>query len=115
MKAKSKNASKRSKTSGLTRRSPIIFRSCLMRKQLVLTATHSVPGLFKLKVTFELFDSESAGSGGEGMGMSFDEELLIKKVVERPWEATIAQAIRVMEGADIEALGFKCKIGEREI
>ena len=46
------------------------------------------------------------------MGMSFDEELLIKKVVERPWEATIAQAIRVMEGADIEALGFKCKIGD---
>ena len=43
--------------------------------------------------------------------MSFDEELLIEKVVERPWEATIAQAIRVMEGADIEALGFKCRIG----
>ena len=42
--------------------------------------------------------------------MSFDEELLIEKVVE-PWEATIAQAIRVMEGADIEALGFKCRIG----
>ena len=46
------------------------------------------------------------------MGMSFDEELLIKKVVERPWEATIAQAIRVMEGADIEALGFKCRLGD---
>ena len=44
--------------------------------------------------------------------MSFDEELLIQKVVERPWEATIAQAIRVMEGADIEALGFKCRIGD---
>ena len=42
--------------------------------------------------------------------MSFDEELLIEKVVERPWEATIAQAIRVMEGADIEALGFKGRI-----
>ena len=40
------------------------------------------------------------------MGMSFDEELLIQKVVERPWEATIEQAIRVMEGADIEALGL---------
>ena len=39
--------------------------------------------------------------------MSFDEELLIEKVVERPWEATIAQAIRVMEGADIEALGLE--------
>ena len=45
--------------------------------------------------------------------MSFDEELLIEKVVERPWEATIAQAIRVMEGADIEALGFECRIGDR--
>ena len=44
--------------------------------------------------------------------MSFDEELLIEKVVERPWEATIAQAIRVMEGADIEALGFECRIGD---
>lgn len=44
--------------------------------------------------------------------MSFDEELLIEKVVERPWEATIAQAIRVMEGADIEALGVKCRIGD---
>ena len=40
------------------------------------------------------------------MGMSFDEELLIKKVVERPWEATIAQAIRVMEGADINSVFF---------
>lgn len=28
-----------------------------------LTATHSVPGLFKLKVTFELFDSESVDRG----------------------------------------------------
>ena len=46
------------------------------------------------------------------MEMSFDEELLIKKFVERPWETTIAQAIRVMEGAEIEALGFKCRIGE---
>lgn len=46
------------------------------------------------------------------MGMSFDEEMLIKKVVERPWEATIAQAIRVMEGAEIESLGFKCRIGD---
>ncbi len=46
------------------------------------------------------------------MGMSFDEELLIKKVVERPWEATIAQAIRVMEGAEIECLGFKSRIGD---
>ena len=46
------------------------------------------------------------------MEMSFDEELLIKKFVERPWETTIAQAIRVMEGAEIEALGFKCRIGD---
>ena len=52
-----------------------------------LTTTHTVPG---------------ARIKGEYMGMSFDEELLIKKVVERPWEATIAQAIRVMEGAEIE-------------
>ena len=28
-----------------------------------LTTTHSVPGLFKLKVTFELLDSESADQG----------------------------------------------------
>ena len=27
------------------------------------TATHSVPGVFKLKVTFELLDSESADQG----------------------------------------------------
>lgn len=28
-----------------------------------LTATHSVPGVFKLKVTFELLDSESTDQG----------------------------------------------------
>lgn len=46
------------------------------------------------------------------MEPSFDDELVIMKVVQRPWEATIAQAIQVMEGADIKELGFKCKIGE---
>jgi hypothetical protein len=46
------------------------------------------------------------------MQPSFDIELLIKKVVERPWEATIAQAIRVMERADVEEMGFKCWIGD---
>lgn len=28
-----------------------------------LTATHIVPGVFKMKVTFELFDSESTDQG----------------------------------------------------
>lgn len=28
-----------------------------------LTATHSVPGVFKLKITFELLDSESTDRG----------------------------------------------------
>lgn len=28
-----------------------------------LTATHGVPGVFKLKITFELLDSESADQG----------------------------------------------------
>ena len=28
-----------------------------------LTATHSVPGVFKLKITFELLDSESTDQG----------------------------------------------------
>ncbi len=39
------------------------------------------------------------------MKIPSDVERVIATVVERPWEATIAQAIRVMEGADIEALG----------
>ena len=46
------------------------------------------------------------------MEPSFDVELLIKKVVERPWAATIAQAIRVMERDDVEEMGFKCWIGD---
>lgn len=46
------------------------------------------------------------------MEIPSDIEQMITKIVERPWEATIAQAIRVMEGADIEALGFKCRIGD---
>lgn len=46
------------------------------------------------------------------MKIPSDVERVIATVVERPWEATIAQAIRVMEGADIEALGFKCRIGD---
>ena len=44
--------------------------------------------------------------------MSFDEELLIEKVVERPWEATLGHLVQVMEGAEIEKLGFKCRIGD---
>ena len=37
--------------------------------------------------------------------MSFDEELLIEKVVERPWEATMGHLVQVMAGAEIEKLG----------
>lgn len=46
------------------------------------------------------------------MKIPSDVEQVIATVVERPWEATIAQAIRVMEGAEIESLGFKCRIGD---
>ena len=46
------------------------------------------------------------------MEIPSDVEQMVTKVVERPWEATIAQAIRVMEGAEIEALGFECGIGD---
>ena len=44
--------------------------------------------------------------------MSFDEEPLIKKVVERPWEATMQQLMRVMAGAEIEKIEFKGRIGD---
>ena len=46
------------------------------------------------------------------MKIPSDVEQVIATVVERPWEATIAQAIRVMEGAEIKALGFKCRKGD---
>lgn len=46
------------------------------------------------------------------MEIPSDGEQVITKVVERPWEASIAQAVQVMKAADIETLGFKCKIGD---
>lgn len=46
------------------------------------------------------------------MEIPSDGEQVITKVVERPWEATIAQAVQVMKAADIETLGFKCRIGD---
>ena len=46
------------------------------------------------------------------MKISSGAEQVIETVVKRPWEATVAQVLRVMEGADIEALGFECRIGD---
>lgn len=40
-----------------------ILEKCLNAETACLTATHSVPGVFKLKITFELLDSESTDRG----------------------------------------------------
>lgn len=46
------------------------------------------------------------------MKMPSDVERAIATVAERPWEATMGHLVRVMAGAEIEKLGFKCRIGD---
>lgn len=46
------------------------------------------------------------------MEIPSDIEQMITKVVERPWEATMGHLMQVMAGAEIEKLGFKCRIGD---
>ena len=46
------------------------------------------------------------------MKTSSDVEQAIATIAERPWEATMGHLVQVMAGADIEALGFKCRIGD---
>lgn len=41
-----------------------------------------------------------------------DVERAIATIAERPWEATLGHLVQVMEGAEIEKLGFKCRIGD---
>ena len=41
-----------------------------------------------------------------------DVERAIATIAERPWEATMGHLVQVMAGAEIEKLGFKCKIGD---
>lgn len=45
------------------------------------------------------------------MKIPSDVERVIATVVERPWEATMGHLMQVMAGAEIEKLGFKCRIG----
>lgn len=46
------------------------------------------------------------------MKTSSDVEQAIATVAERPWEATMGHLVQVMAGAEIEKLGFKCRIGD---
>lgn len=48
------------------------------------------------------------------MEIPSDAERVITTVVERPWEATLQQLMQVMAGAEIEKLGFRCRIGGEE-
>ncbi|MFR8054626.1 MAG: hypothetical protein ACLU6O_07855 [Bilophila wadsworthia] len=41
-----------------------------------------------------------------------DVERAIATIAERPWEATMGHLVQVMAVAEIEKLGFKCKIGD---
>ena len=46
------------------------------------------------------------------MKISSGAEQMIETVVKRPWEATVAQVLRVMAGAEIEKIEFECRIGD---